>query len=402
MKRAGFSPPPTTENRCRYRFSIARTSKRDGSAPCWLYGYGSYGIAIPAAFNANWLSLANRGFVCAIAHVRGGKDRGHRWYRDGKRENKTNTFKDFVAAAQHLCSERFTSPGRIIAHGGSAGGMLMGVAANLAPDLFNGIIAEVPFVDVLNTMLDDTLPLTPPEWQEWGNPIESKAVYELIAAYSPYENVARRAYPHILAIGGLTDPRVTYWEPAKWVARLREHKTNDTLLLLKTHMEAGHAGAPGRFDRLKEVAFVYAFGFKIAGWQPTANGRPSAVEPDRATAPRLHVVPLPAGTHRSPAVMRNLECRRLCRRRALSRANNRIFSPGRGSSWAPRRRSPNLKAMSPPRSRGSRYSSFAAATACCAGFAMSAATAEHDCSKRERQMLGHSTARITTKDKWVY
>ena len=275
--------------------------KRDGSAPCWLYGYGSYGIAIPAAFNANWLSLANRGFVCAIAHVRGGKDRGHRWYRDGKREKKENTFKDFVAVAHHLCSERFTSPGRIIAHGGSAGGMLMGVAANLAPDLFNGIIAEVPFVDVLNTMLDDTLPLTPPEWQEWGNPIESKAVYELIASYSPYENVARRAYPHILAIGGLTDPRVTYWEPAKWVARLREHKTNDTLLLLKTHMEAGHAGAPGRFDRLEEVAFVYAFGFKIAGLAADSVDRPSSVEPDRAAgAAAAYVVPLPAGAAPEP------------------------------------------------------------------------------------------------------
>jgi oligopeptidase B len=266
----------------------------DGSAPCWLYGYGSYGIAIPAAFNANWLSLADRGFVCAIAHVRGGKDRGHRWYLDGKREKKQNTFTDFIAAARHLCNERFTSAGQIIAHGGSAGGMLMGVAANLAPELFNGIIAEVPFVDVLNTMLDETLPLTPPEWQEWGNPIDSKTVYEQIASYSPYENVARGAYPHILAIGGLTDPRVTYWEPAKWVARLREHKTNDTLLLLKTYMEAGHAGAPGRFDRLKEVAFVYAFAFKIAGvagWGTSQRPNPEPVRKAAASQPALAQTP---------------------------------------------------------------------------------------------------------------
>ena len=265
-----------------------RGLKLDGSAPCWLYGYGSYGIAIPAAFNANWLSLADRGFVCAIAHVRGGKDRGHRWYLDGKRDKKTNTFRDFVAAAEHLCHERFTSRGKIVAHGGSAGGMLVGVAVNLAPDLFKGIIAEVPFVDVLNTMLDDTLPLTPPEWQEWGNPIESKAVYELIASYSPYDNIARRAYPPILAIGGLTDPRVTYWEPAKWVARLREHKTDDTLLLLKTHMDAGHGGAPGRFDRLKEVALVYAFGFKISGISLDEQKPPApAVAASAAAAPAL-------------------------------------------------------------------------------------------------------------------
>ncbi|MDP9137705.1 MAG: S9 family peptidase [Pseudomonadota bacterium] len=272
-----------------YRKGLAR----DGSAPCWLYGYGSYGIAIPAAFNANWLSLANRGFVCAIAHVRGGKDRGHRWYLDGKREKKTNTFKDFIAAAHHLCSERFTAPGRIVAHGGSAGGMLMGVIANLAPELFRGIIADVPFVDVLNTMLDDSLPLTPPEWQEWGNPIESKTVYELLASYSPYENVTRQAYPHILAIGGLTDPRVTYWEPAKWVARLRAHKTNDTLLLLKTHMDAGHAGAPGRFDRLKEVAFVYAFGCLITG-----AGLDAPVPP--GSAPRVIHKPAAAAAEALP------------------------------------------------------------------------------------------------------
>ena len=242
-----------------------KTTPLDGEAPCWLYGYGAYGISMPASFNSNWLSLADRGFICAIAHVRGGKERGYRWYLDGKREKKPNTFSDFVAAGRYLCEMKFTSPRGLVAHGGSAGGMLMGAVANLAPELFNGIIAEVPFVDVLTTMLDDTLPLTPPEWQEWGNPIESKEAYELLRSYSPYDTLEEKDYPHILAVGGLTDPRVTYWEPAKWVAKLREMKTDNNLLLLKTQMGAGHAGAPGRFDRLKEVAFVYAFGMKVVG-----------------------------------------------------------------------------------------------------------------------------------------
>jgi oligopeptidase B len=237
----------------------------DGSAPCLLYGYGSYGISMPAGFNTNCLSLADRGFVYAIAHVRGGKEKGFRWYADGRRENKTNTFTDFITAARHLASERFTSAERIVAQGGSAGGMLMGAVANMAPDAFGGLIAEVPFVDVLNTMLDDTLPLTPPEWPEWGNPVASKDDYRHIASYSPYDNVTAQAYPPILAVGGLTDPRVTYWEPAKWVARLRELRTNDAPLYLKTNMDAGHGGASGRFDRLKEVALVYAFALKVAG-----------------------------------------------------------------------------------------------------------------------------------------
>ncbi|HEY7765700.1 MAG TPA: S9 family peptidase [Aestuariivirgaceae bacterium] len=237
----------------------------DGTAPGWLYGYGSYGITISASFNSHWLSLADRGFICAVAHVRGGKDKGYRWYLEGKREKKTNSFTDFIAAARYLSAHQFVSPHRIVAHGGSAGGMLMGAISNMAPELFKGIIAEVPFVDVLTTMLDDTLPLTPPEWQEWGNPIESKEAYELLLSYSPYDNVEMKGYPHILAVAGLTDPRVTYWEPAKWVARLREMKTDGNLLLLRTQMGAGHAGAPGRFDRLKEIAFVYAFGLKITG-----------------------------------------------------------------------------------------------------------------------------------------
>jgi oligopeptidase B len=236
----------------------------DGKAPLLLYGYGAYGMTIPAGFSTNALSLVDRGFVYAIAHVRGGKDKGYRWYKDGKRDKKVNSFTDFIAAGEFLAVQGFTSRGNIVAHGGSAGGMLMGAVANLAPDLFLGLIAEVPFVDVLTTMLDDTLPLTPPEWPEWGNPIASEADYRTIAAYSPYDNVQAMAYPNILALAGLTDPRVTYWEPAKWVATLRELAIGDRLILLRTNMEAGHAGASGRFERLKEVALAYAFALKIA------------------------------------------------------------------------------------------------------------------------------------------
>ena len=242
-----------------------KSTALDGSAPLWLYGYGSYGISIPASFNTSILSLVNRGFIYAIAHIRGGQEKGRGWYKTGKLEHKMNTFKDFISVAENLIAAKFTSRGKIVAQGGSAGGMLMGVVTNLAPEIFNGIVAEVPFVDVLTTMLDDTLPLTPPEWPEWGNPIASISAYNDIAAYSPVDNVAAKAYPHILAVGGLTDPRVTYWEPAKWVARLRELKTDRNLLLFKTNMGAGHGGASGRFDRLKEVAFVYAFGLKVAG-----------------------------------------------------------------------------------------------------------------------------------------
>jgi len=242
-----------------------RQTPLDGSAPCLLYGYGAYGIAIPASFSTNRLSLVDRGFVYAIAHVRGGKERGYRWYREGKGKAKTNTFADFVAAARHLAAERYTAAGRIVAHGGSAGGMVMGAVANMAPELFAGIIGEVPFVDVLSTMLDDTLPLTPPEWPEWGNPIASAEDYRTIASYSPYDNVSARPYPPILALGGLTDPRVTYWEPAKWVARLRASTTGTAPVLLKTNMDSGHGGASGRFDRLKEVALAYAFALAVTG-----------------------------------------------------------------------------------------------------------------------------------------
>ncbi len=240
-------------------------TKCDGTAPCLLYGYGAYGMSIPAAFNTNCLSLVDRGFIYAIAHIRGGKDKGFTWYENGRREHKENTFKDFISAGNYLINQNFTAKGRIVAHGGSAGGMLMGAVANMAPQLFAGIIGEVPFVDVLNTMLDDTLPLTPPEWPEWGNPIASKDDYSYIAGYSPYDQICAQNYPTILAIGGLADPRVTYWEPAKWVAKLRVLKTGDNPVLLKTNMESGHGGASGRFQRLHEVAFSTAFALKCVG-----------------------------------------------------------------------------------------------------------------------------------------
>jgi oligopeptidase B len=236
-----------------------RDFKRDGSAPLLLYGYGSYGHAMPASFSANRLSLVDRGFVYAIAHIRGGTDKGWNWYLEGKREKKTNSFDDFAASARALIAERYTLAKQIVGHGGSAGGMLMGAVANRAGELFAGIVAEVPFVDVLNTMLDDTLPLTPPEWPEWGNPIESAEDFRTILSYSPYENVAAKNYPAILAMGGLTDPRVTYWEPAKWIARLRATMTGGGPVLLRTNMGAGHGGASGRFDRLEETALAYAF-----------------------------------------------------------------------------------------------------------------------------------------------
>jgi len=248
-----------------------RDFARDGAAPLLLYGYGSYGSAIPASFSANRLSLVDRGFVYAIAHVRGGTDKGWGWYLDGKREKKTNTFDDFAACARALIDARYTGVKRIVAHGASAGGMLMGAVANRAGDLFAGIVAEVPFVDVLNTMLDDTLPLTPPEWPEWGNPIESEKDFRTILSYSPYDNLAAKSYPAILAMGGLTDPRVTYWEPAKWIARLRATMTGGGPVLLRTNMGAGHGGASGRFHRLDEVAIVYGFALWAVGMAEKAE-----------------------------------------------------------------------------------------------------------------------------------
>ena len=224
-----------------------------------LYGYGAYGMSMPAGFNANRLSLADRGFVYAVAHVRGGTEKGWRWYREGKLATKQNTFSDFIAATEYLVARKFASPQRVVAQGGSAGGLLIGAVANQRPDLYAALVAEVPFVDVLNTILDDTLPLTPPEWAEWGNPITDAAAFATIRAYSPYDNVRAQAYPAMLVLAGLTDPRVTYWEPAKWVARLRSLKTDGNAVVLRTNLDAGHAGSPGRFDRLNEVALAYAF-----------------------------------------------------------------------------------------------------------------------------------------------
>ena len=247
-----------------------KDTPRDGSAPLLLYGYGSYGISIPAGFSTTRLSLVDRGFVFAVAHVRGGKDMGYRWYTDGKRAKKQNTFTDFIDCGNYLVEQGYTQRGRIVANGGSAGGLLMGAVANMAPDLFLGIIANVPFVDVLNTILDADLPLTPMEWPEWGNPITSPDDFKAIQAYSPYDNVSAKPYPHMFALAGLTDPRVTYWEPAKWVAKLRELNTSENLVMLKTNMDAGHGGASGRFEALREVALEYAFALKIAKQEAAA------------------------------------------------------------------------------------------------------------------------------------
>jgi oligopeptidase B len=243
----------------------------DHSAPLLLYGYGAYGSHVPASFSAARLSLADRGFVYAIAHVRGGADKGWHWYTDGKLSKKQNTFTDFISAARHLVDAGYTRAGRIVAQGGSAGGMLMGAAVNLAPELFAGIIADVPFVDVLNTMLDASLPLTPPEWLEWGNPIADPAVFAAMRAYSPYDNVEAKPYPAILALGGLTDPRVTYWESLKWVTKLRALTTGNRPILLKTNMGAGHGGAPGRLDHLEELALQYAFAISCVEGVPEGS-----------------------------------------------------------------------------------------------------------------------------------
>jgi len=237
----------------------------NGTTPCLLYGYGAYGISIPAAFDTNRLSLVDRGFVYAIAHVRGGSEKGWCWYREGKLAKKMNTFSDFIAVSEYLVKQGWAAGGKLVAHGGSAGGTLIGAVANMRPDLYAGLIAEVPFVDVLNTMLDETLPLTPPEWPEWGDPIRDSAAFRTILAYSPYENVRAQDYPAILALAGLTDPRVLYWEPAKWIARLRRLRTDRNVIAFRTNMDAGHVGAAGRFERLKEVALAYAFAIKIAG-----------------------------------------------------------------------------------------------------------------------------------------
>jgi oligopeptidase B len=232
---------------------------KDGGGRLYLYAYGAYGHAIPPTFSTARLSLIDRGFACAIAHIRGGDDLGYGWFLEGKLKKRKNSFNDFVDAAKGLVAEGFAAPGRIAIQGGSAGGKLMGVVANSDPHLWGAVVADVPFVDVLATMLDDTLPLTPGEWPEWGNPILDKEAFELIRSYSPYDNVRAQDYPPMLITGGLNDPRVTYWEPAKWAAKLRATKTDDNLLLLKINMGAGHGGKSGRWDSLREVAEAFAF-----------------------------------------------------------------------------------------------------------------------------------------------
>ena len=237
--------------------------KLDSNNYLLLYGYGSYGISIPSNFSTNRLSLVDRGIIYAIAHIRGGKEKGYEWYENGKLLNKKNTFLDFISCAKKLCEDKYTSPKKIIAQGGSAGGLLMGYIANESPDLFLGIIAQVPFVDICNTMLDEDLPLTVTEIPEWGDIKNDKKSFLYVKSYSPYDNVKKQNYPHMLVTGGISDPRVTYWEMTKWVAKLRENKTDNNLLLLHMNMTAGHSGASGRFDYLKEIAMEYGFVLKI-------------------------------------------------------------------------------------------------------------------------------------------
>ncbi len=238
--------------------------KRDGTTPLLLYGYGSYGLSIDAAFASPRLSLIDRGFIYAIAHIRGGQEMGRQWYDDGKLLKKKNTFTDFIACAEYLIHEKFTSPERLFAMGRSAGGLLMGAITNLRPDLFKGVVAEVPFVDMVTTMLDSSVPLTTGEYDEWGDP-NRKEYYDYLLSYSPYDNVEAKAYPNLLITGGLHDSQVQYWEPAKWAAKLREFKTDSNRLLLKTNMDAGHGGASGRFRRHRETAFSYVFLLDLAG-----------------------------------------------------------------------------------------------------------------------------------------
>lgn len=231
---------------------------KDGNNPLYLYGYGSYGASMDPNFSANRLSLLDRGFIYAIAHIRGGEEMGRYWYEQGKLLNKKNTFTDFISCAEHLIAEKYTSSKKLVISGASAGGLLMGAVTNMRPDLFNTVIAKVPFVDVINTMLDPSIPLTIIEYEEWGNP-DDKEYFDYIKSYSPYDNVSAKDYPNILITASLNDPRVQYWEPAKWTAKLRALKTDNNILLFKTNMGAGHGGASGRYDYLKEIAFEYAF-----------------------------------------------------------------------------------------------------------------------------------------------
>ena len=247
-----------------------KDTPRDGSAPLMQYGYGSYGSSLDPSFRSSIVSLLDRGFVYAIAHIRGGQEMGRRWYEDGKLHKKQNTFTDFIDCAEHLAREGYGDRDRMYAMGGSAGGLLVGAVVNMRPDLFDGVVAAVPFVDVVTTMLDDSIPLTTSEYDEWGNP-NIKEYYDTMLAYSPYDNVTDRTYPNLLVTTGLHDSQVQYFEPAKWVAKLRDHWQGDHVLLFKTNMEAGHGGASGRFRRLKETALNYAFVLDLSGWSDTAQ-----------------------------------------------------------------------------------------------------------------------------------
>jgi oligopeptidase B len=267
----------------------------DRSAPLFLEGYGAYSFIFPAAFDSNLLSLVDRGFVYAIAHVRGGSEKGERWRDAGRLEHKINSFRDFIAVAEHLIETGYTASGRIVARGDSAGGMLMGAVANMRPDLFAGIVARVPYVDTLNTLLDESLPLTVGDFPEFGNPGEDVAAYRNVASYAPYENVAAQPYPHMLVTAGTSDPRVQYWEPAKWVAKLRAMKTNDARILLITSMSEGHFGAAGRFKELDELASIQAFALDVTGMhRPDATM--SIERPSLPKRPAPHLGPMHPST----------------------------------------------------------------------------------------------------------
>jgi oligopeptidase B len=248
----------------------------DGQRPLLLNGYGAYGLSYDPTFSSNNLSLLDRGFVVAIAHVRGGEEMGRGWYEGGRLLNKRSSFTDFIAAAEYLIGKGYSTADRLVISGGSAGGLLMGAVTNMRPELFRAVLAEVPFVDVVNTMLDASLPLTVIEYDEWGNP-NDRVAYEYIRSYSPYDNVGAQPYPHMLVTAGLNDPRVAYWEPAKWTAKLRAKKTDHNRLLLRTNMGAGHAGASGRYDHLREVAFRYAFVLDVLGARSGETGPVSPV-----------------------------------------------------------------------------------------------------------------------------
>ena len=261
-------------------------TRLDGSAPLFLEGYGAYSFAFPTEFDSNLLSLIDRGFVYAIAHIRGGSEKGERWRNSGRLTYKINSFSDFIAVAEYLSKTGYTSPGRIVASGDSAGGLVIGAVANVRPDLFAGMVAQVPFVDALNTTLDASLPLTVNDFTEWGDPIHDPAAYRVIASYSPYDNVSAHPYPDMLVTAGIRDPRVPYWEPAKWVAKIRATKTNNSRTVLVTNMSTGHHDVPGRFASLDEVALIYAFALQVTGThRPNEALAGNAPPPAEAIAP---------------------------------------------------------------------------------------------------------------------